>query len=55
MRVRASDDELGVISHNDPQGRGALRSFKTTVHAGGQLDSSLLLPVLSPGVIGAFD
>lgn len=48
MRVRASDDDLGVISHNDPQDRGALRAFTTTIHTGGRFDSALLVPVIPP-------
>ncbi len=46
MRLRASDDELGVISHNDPLDRGALRSFTTTIHTGGRFDSALLVPAI---------
>lgn len=46
MRVRASDDDLGVISHNDPHDRGDLRSFTTTIHTGGRFDSALLVPVI---------
>jgi predicted acyl esterase len=48
MRVRASDDDLGVISHDDPQDRGALRSLTTTIHTGGRFDSALLLPMIPP-------
>ena len=48
MRVRASDDELGVISHNDPKDRGKLRAFTTTLHTGGRFDSSVLVPVIPP-------
>lgn len=46
MRVRASDDELGVIAHNDPQDRAELRRFTTTIHTGGRFDTSLLVPVI---------
>ena len=49
MRVRASDDDLGVISHNDPHDRGDLRSFTTTLHTGGRFDSALLVPVIRKG------
>ena len=48
MRVRASDDDLGVISHNDLQDRGALRTLKTTIHTGGRFDSALWVPVIPP-------
>ena len=48
MRVRASDDDLGVIAHNDPRDRGHLRSFTTTIHTGRRFDSALLVPVIPP-------
>jgi uncharacterized protein len=46
LRVRASDDDLGVISHNDPQDRDERRSFTTTIHTGGRFDSALQVPVV---------
>ena len=51
LRVRASDDDLGVISHDDPRDRGGLRSFITTLHAGGRFDSFLLVPEIPPAEI----
>lgn len=48
MRVRASDDDLGVISHNDPVDRGVLRGFTTTLHTGGRFDSFLQVPEIPP-------
>ena len=50
MRVRASDDDLGVIAHNDPHDRGDLRLFTTTIHTGGRFDSALLVPVIGAQV-----
>lgn len=44
MRVRASDDDLGVISHDDAHDRDGLRAFSTTIHTGGRFDTFLLVP-----------
>lgn len=46
MRVRAEDDELGPMAHNDPSDRARLRRYTTTLLTGGEYDSALLVPVI---------
>ena len=44
MRVRAEDDELGPMAHDDSTDRAQLRTHTTTLLTGGEYNSALLVP-----------